>query len=134
MSLKTVANVFRGAVNIPLDYFGINDSIISTFKRLGRYDDLTRLLSKIYREIENNDIKISDLKSALQSESPLGIAYKKMNNLINTLDNNNKNLKEIGGQIQNRTTKVDNSDVFNIGSNIKELDNYATKVENYFKE
>lgn len=134
MSLRTVANVFRGAVNIPLDYFGINDSVISTFKRLGKYGDLINLLNQIYNEIENNDIKISDLKTALQSESPLGIAYKKMNNLINTLNSENRNLKETSGQIQRKMAKVDTSDVFNVGSNIKELDSYATKMENYFKE
>lgn len=134
MTWNDFVQILRGTANTVLDNLGITDSVISTVKRLGKYNELGKLLNQVNHEIERNETNMSDLKTALQSESPLGIAYKKIQNQINSITKSNTGLKETSRQAQYRMAKVDNSDVFNVGSNIKELDNYATKLENYFKE
>lgn len=134
MTWDDFLTILRGTANNVLDALGINDSTISTIKRTSRYNELGRLLNKINHEIETNDMKISDLKTALMNESPLGIAYRKINNQINAMTKQNKNMKEISRQAQYHMAKVDNSDIFDGGSTIKAMNNYATHVENYFKE
>lgn len=134
MTWNEFVSVLRGTGNAILDALGINTSVVETMKRTGKYNELGKLLNQINHAIEMNDIKMSDLKTIIQSESPLGIAYRKINNQINTMTKENTKLKDISRQAQYDMAKVDNSDVFNIGSNMKTLDNYATKVENYFKE
>lgn len=134
MTWNDFVQILRGTANVVLDNAGITDSVISTVKRLGKYNELGKLLNQINHEIERNEINMSDLKTALQSESPLGIAYKKIQNQIGSITKGNTALKETSRQAQYKMAKVDNSDVFNVSSNIKELDNYATKLENYFKE
>lgn len=129
-------DALRTVSNAVLDFFGINNSVVDSYKRLGRskYRDLVKMLNEAQRLYEQNDRDLNSLRMAITSESPLGIAYQKINNQIAKLDKQQNELGKIQKEGATHQAIADNSDIFSVRSNMEDLNNFSTGVENYFKE